>query len=65
MKEHGAALLVLVLAFGTCNAAYDPGDPKADHRARAIELDEAGDIRGAIDAFRAATVHDPSSSENW
>ena len=46
-------------------AAYDPNDPDADHKARAIELDEVGDLAGAIESFRSAAHFAPDVSSNW
>ena len=45
--------------------AYDPNDPNADHKARAIERDEAGDLAGAIESFRSAAHFAPDVSSNW
>jgi hypothetical protein len=68
MRNQGQAmrgLAILVACLGATTAEYDRSDPSADHRARAVELDEAGDISGAIEAFKAATTHAPDSSESW
>ena len=45
--------------------AYTITDPDADHTEHAIMLDEAGDMRGAIASFRAATVFDPKEPTAW
>ena len=45
--------------------AYDLSDSKADHRAHAIERDEAGDMKGAVASFRAAKKFSPEYSESF
>jgi hypothetical protein len=47
------------------SAIYDIDDPKADHSAHAIKLDEEGDISGAIESFRAATRFTPKEPRVW
>ena len=44
---------------------YSLDDPTADHRARAIALDVAGDEAGAVASFRAATVFSANDSKSW
>ena len=51
--------------IGCLVAAYDLDDAKADHRARAIELDEGGDMKGAVSSFRAALRFSPQFSESY
>ena len=61
----GALCLALIVIDAALAGDYSVDDPAADHRARAIELDEAGDIAGAIASFRAATKFHPEQSEHW
>eukprot|EP00937_MAST-01D_sp_MAST-1D-sp2_P004105 g4105.t1 len=56
-----AALLAMMVAA----AAYDADDPTADHRAMAIELDEAGREVEALASFQAAARFEPDNSANW
>jgi tetratricopeptide (TPR) repeat protein len=58
------AVLVMLLAALVIPSAYDLNDPQADHTAQAIELDEAGDIEGAVESFRSAAKFE-DSSEAW
>jgi tetratricopeptide (TPR) repeat protein len=65
-----AALLALCLALRAPAASgngapYDPLDPSADHKAHAIELDEAGDLEGAIRSFRQAATFAPGVTDHW
>ena len=43
---------------------YDLQDPQAEHKARAIELDEAGDLAGAIRSFRQAAIFAPDGARS-
>jgi hypothetical protein len=45
--------------------SYDINDPQEDHSTHAMELDEEGDIKGAIASFKAASRFQPSQSYTW
>jgi len=44
---------------------YSVDEPFLDHTRKAMELDEAGDIEGAVASFRAAARFQPDSPEAW
>ena len=60
-----ATLLVSLLNSARCAAAYSLDDPAADHRAMAIEQDEAGNAVLALRSFRASARFSPASSGAW
>jgi tetratricopeptide (TPR) repeat protein len=54
----------ILLLAALVPSVYDLEDPTVDHTAQAIELDESGDIEGAVQSFRAAAKFE-DSSEAW
>ena len=44
---------------------YDAEDPKSDHFAEAVRLDEIKDFKGAMNAFHAQAKHNPNLSGAW
>ena len=63
-RSYRSALALLISALAVAKE-YSLDDPDADHRGHAIELDEAGDIAGAIASFRAMAKFHPTQSEHW
>jgi tetratricopeptide (TPR) repeat protein len=45
--------------------SYTLDDPGADHQARAIEMDEKGDLQAAVASFRSAVKFTPDDSSFW
>jgi Flp pilus assembly protein TadD len=44
---------------------YSVDDPDADHHGHAVDMDEDGDIKGAIASFQALVKFEPQESSNW
>ena len=66
MHDDGSTLRVLLSCMLlSCARSYSIDDQHADHTAQAIELDEAGDVEGAIASFRAATRFSPNEPAMW
>ena len=51
--------------FKKIDFKYSTDNSHADHTAKAIEFDEAGDLSGAVASFRAATKFLPQKAEVW
>ena len=60
-----ARRVLLVVLMAIIATSYDINDPQEDHSTHAMELDEEGDIKGAIASFKAASRFQPSQSYTW